>query len=187
MKKKLFVVLAVILILSAVAIPALAGPPDKVQGYWYYIPTKDPFLGAKLADGNMFLTVADAGYWTGTFNGDVDCSEVALPEDVLADKCGVSTDIGWVVIHSNDSWFYRGIVSLDPVTVDGKTGTLEMRVSGSRPDALAEWDGKWVITGGTGELAGLRGQGSWWGPGWLGDPAQYGVIPYSGNIHFEPE
>ena len=186
MKKILFVLLTVILILSAVAIPALAGPPDNAQGYWYYIPTKDPFPGAKFADGNMFLTIEDDGYWTGTFNGDVDCSVVALQEDVLAENCAVSTDIGWVVIHSNDSWFYRGIVSLDPVTVDGKTGALEMRVSGSRPDALAEWDGKWVITGGTGPLKGLRGRGTWWGLGYLGGE-DYGVIPYSGNIHFESE
>ena len=192
MKKKLFVLLAVILILSTVAIAASATPPENAQGYWYYRPTKDPFLGAKFANGNMFLTIADEGFWTGTFNGDVNCSE-DLPEieppDILAENCGVSTDIGWVVIHSNESWFYRGIVSLDPVTVDGKLGTLEMRVSGSRPDALTDWDGgKWVITGGTGELAGLRGQGTWSGPGWLGiDPNVYGVIPYSGNIHFESD
>lgn len=189
MKKKLFVLLAAICILFVVSIAALAGPPEDAQGYWYYLPSQPPEV-VKIVGDNTFLSIADTGYWTGTFNGDVDCSEFKAPEDDLAENCGESTDIGWVTIHSNDAWFYRGIVSLDPVTVDGKTGTLEMRVSGSRPDAEldedSEWEGKWVITGGSGQLEGLRGQGTWEGPGYLGG-ADYGIIRYAGNFHFESD
>ena len=49
--------------------------------------------------------------------------------------------------------------------MEGKSGTLEMSVVGKRPEGATEWEGKWVILSGTEELATLRGQGTWWGPG----------------------
>ena len=166
MKKKLFVLLAIVMVLSIVSITTFAGPPEDAEGVWYYRPTGPP--GEKFAGGNTFLTISDEGYWTGTFAGD-------------------STDIGKVAIHSKGHWIYKGVVTFASVTVAGKTGGLEMRVQGRRPNALAEWDGKWVITGSSGDLAGLQGQGTWWGPGWLGDPTVYGIVSYSGNIHFESD
>ena len=165
MKKKLLVLLVVVLVLSMLAIPALAGPPKDASGTWYYKGAKPPVI--RDANGNQIWKIWDEGYWEGTFEGD-------------------STDYGFVVIHSKGHWTYKGWVVLDPVTVDDKTGSLEMRVNGSKPNAAADWTGMWVITGGTGDLKDLRGQGPWWGPGWDGTDA-YGVIPYSGNYHFKPE
>jgi hypothetical protein len=89
------------------------------------------------------------------------------------------------VIHCNDKWSFNAIVTFDQVTVDGRTGTLEMSVVGWAPDSFSDWYGKWVITDGTDALANLRGQGTWWGPG-APDVGIQGDIYYEGNYHFEP-
>jgi hypothetical protein len=47
------------------------------------------------------------------------------------------------------------------------------------------WQGNWVILSATGELAGLHGQGAWWGPG-AGGPELPGLIYYDGTYHFKP-
>jgi hypothetical protein len=118
-----------------------------------------------VAGGNTFMLIADAGYWNGTITGD-------------------EVDTGDIIIHRRGHWQYWGLVSFASATVDGKTGGLEMRVQGRRPDATTDWVGTWLITGGTGGLEGIRGQGTWDGPGWQGDPLVHGVVAYSGNIHF---
>ncbi len=162
MKKKLFVLLMVLLALSMVSITALAGPPEKAEGLWQYQPF---ILDARVAGCNTFLTTFENGIWTGTFEG-------------------TSTEDGKVVIHCNGAWSYKAIVSFEGY-VDDKYGTLKMSVVGKRPDGLADWQGKSVILGGTGELANLRGQGTWWGPG-APAPEVWGDIYYEGNYHFEP-
>lgn len=162
MKKKLFVLLIVLLALSIVSISALAGPPEKAEGLWQYQPF---ILGAKLADCNTFLTTFENGLWTGTFEG-------------------TSTEDGKVVIHCNGAWSFNAIVSFEG-SVAGKSGTLKMSVVGKRPNAFSDWEGKSVILSGTGELAQLRGQGIWWGPGAAAE-GEWGDIYYEGNYHFEP-
>ena len=82
------------------------------------------------------------------------------------------------------NWSFKAIVSFEGY-VDDKYGTLKMSVVGTRPDGLADWQGKSVILSGTGELANLRGQGTWWGPG-APAPEVWGDIYYAGNYHFEP-
>lgn len=164
MKKKLFVLLIVLATFSLAAIPALAGPPQTARGTWLYIPT---LLGSRQVGCNTFLTTLEEAEWTGTFVGE-------------------SMEDGKVVIRCNGKWSFKAIISFHDLTVDGKTGTLRMSAVGRRPDALSDWTGKFVILSGTGELANLRGQGIFWGPGWLGDPTEQGVIYYEGNYHFEP-
>jgi hypothetical protein len=166
MKKKLLILIVVLLALSMIAIPTLAGEHHAASGTWWYRPSQPP--EEKMAGGNLHMKIADEGYWEGTFDG-------------------LSTDYGFAIIHRAGHWTYKGWVLLDPVTVDGKTGSIEMRVNGSRPDMFSDWTGMWVIIGGTGELENLRGQGTWWGPGWQGDPDFYGEIPYAGNYHFAPD
>jgi hypothetical protein len=176
MKKKLFVLLAVIMALTMVSVPALAGPPEDAGGDWYYMPAA---LGVKVAGDNTFLTITDVSNWNGTFHGQSEDCEVL-------EDCAVSEDYGTVVIHSSGDAFYKGVNIFPSVTVKGRTGRLEMRVNGLKK-AGSDWKGMWVITSGEGELAGLRGQGTWWGPGWQGDPEEWGEIHYSGKIHFDPE
>jgi hypothetical protein len=164
MKKiiQLLVVLSVIGLAFLVSSPALAGPPGTAGGLWQYRPV---MLGGSMSGCNTFAQTFEDGLWTGTFDG-------------------ISTEYGNVTIHCNGAWSFRSIVSFVG-SVDGKEGTFEMSVVGSRPDGLADWEGKFVILSGTGELANLRGQGIWWGPGSPG-PGLWGDIYYEGNYHFEP-
>ena len=166
-KRSLFLVTVLMVVLvSVLSVPAHAGPPENASGVWHYRPLGLPEV--KVAGGNTILTIKEEAYWEGTFDG-------------------VSEDHGTVVFYAAGHWIFQGWVEFDPVTVDGRTGSLTMRVIGSKPDAGADWAGTWVIIKGTGDLKGLQGQGTWWGPGWQGDPLVYGVIPYAGNVHFEPD
>jgi hypothetical protein len=61
--------------------------------------------------------------------------------------------------------------------------TVKMFVPSGRPDAMAEWRGRWRIIGGTADMEDTRGRGTWWGPGWLGDPEEPGVIYRDGEVH----
>jgi hypothetical protein len=162
-KKRVLTLVTMILILSTLSAPALAGPPTEVGGLWQYTPY---FVSVRMADGNTFLETFEEAIWTGDFDGE-------------------STEDGQVVIRASGSWSYKGIVSFEG-TVDGRSGTMEMFVAGRRPDGFSDWQGRFVILSGTGELASLRGQGTWWGPG-APDLGQQGDIFYSGKIHFEPE
>jgi hypothetical protein len=175
MKKRLFVLLAVIVVLSMASTPALAVPPEDAGGVWCYMPAT--LVVEKVVGGNQFWTTSDVGYWTGTFHSGVSPEDPAVSED----HCSA-------VLHSSGYLWGHCTVSFAAVTVDGQTGGLEMSVLLSQPYAGAEWDGKWVITGGTGDLNELRGQGTMSGPGYNPEePEDCGVIDYSGNYHFEAD
>jgi hypothetical protein len=166
MRKKLFVflfvVLVVIMVVSVMAIPALARSNGHAEGVWSYLPAGPPV--EDVIGPHTFMTLSDAGEWTGSITGHAD-------------------DFGEAVIHSAGPWYYWGTVPFESATVKGKTGGLMISVYGSRPNMAAEWEGTWEITSGTGDLAGVWGQGTWEGPGWQGDPVVPGLIYYSGKIH----
>ena len=144
-----------------------------VEGQWLYLP--DPFIDDRVVDGNLLVTVIDKAKWTGGF-------------------LGTSTDIGPAVFHASGSVNYEGTVSFEGKVLDDATstllgeGTLKISVAGSKSAKVGdEWQGKWVILSGTGNLEALRGHGSWWGPGYNPDiPTEYGVIDYDGKVHFAP-
>jgi hypothetical protein len=163
MKKALLTLLTTVVLVAMLALPAQAAQSTPVEGLWRYISTT---LDIKYANGNTFVTTHEDGIWAGGFSG-------------------TSTEAGLVVIHNSGFWSFNAIVSFVG-TVEGKTGTLEMSVVGKKPAGPgAQWEGKWVILSGTGELRNLHGQGTWWGPGASG-PGVWGDIPYAGQIHFAP-
>jgi hypothetical protein len=138
-------------------------PSTAVEGLLRYVPT---ILEVRIAGGNTFVITNEESIWEGAF-------------------VGTSTQTGnRVVIHASGQWFYTAISYFEG-TVAGKSGSLVMSFVGSRPEATAEWTGEWVILRGTGELAHLRGQGIFWGPGSPGD-GEWGDIFYAGTIHFDP-
>jgi len=153
----------VVVFLFSVVTPIQAGPPKTDSGDFWYIGT-----GAteRWAGCNLFLTITEVGVWTGIFTGS-------------------STDAGKVVLHCNGDWSVNELITFDFVEVDGKSGGLILSILGSRPNGVANWYGHWVIMEGTGELANLRGQGNWYGPGAAG-PGQWGLLNYDGKYHFEP-
>ena len=84
----------------------------------------------------------------------------------------------WVTHNhgTTDSWTHAlGVDTISPATVLGKTGTLIFMINGKTGEG-----GTWVIIGGTGDLANLRGQGTYASSG---NPY---VMSYEGQIHFEP-
>lgn len=87
--------------------------------------------------------------------------------------------------ESVTAWRAAGLYASDG-EVDGKFGTLQMSVNGKSPDVFTDWEGRWVILSGTGDLSTLHEQGTWWGPG-APDVGEWGDIYYAGRVHFEPE
>ncbi len=66
--------------------------------------------------------------------------------------------------------------------VDGRVGGMTMKATGKQDSTTCDpsgaiWYGKWVILGGTGELAQLHGNGEWTGPSFN--------LDYTGIIHFD--
>ena len=164
MKKKACMLVTVFMVVLALSVSVQAGPLTVAGGDWLYMPA---VVGMRTAGGNTFLELSEVGQWSGTFEGD-------------------STEAGTVVQHSSGYVFFKGVVSFVG-TVDGQSGTMEMSVVGSKADPTSDWEGKWVILGGTDGLSTLQGQGTWWGPGWSPlKPDEMGVIHYAGNVHFEP-
>lgn len=178
MNKKLFVLLAAVLALFLVTISAVASPSENAVGDWFYHPRSAETEFAVAGQNTIIHAVYDSR-WNGTFQGSEECM---VPEEV---DCAASVDYGKVIFHGTGRGNFAGWVEFPGVTVEGVTGSLEMRVNGTLPGPGSEWVGHWVITGGELHEGGLRGQGAWWGPGWLEVEGEWGVIHYSGNIHFE--
>jgi uncharacterized surface protein with fasciclin (FAS1) repeats len=108
---------------------------------------------------------------------------------------GPSTDYGLAIFHGQDPMSFIAASSFVEVAVDGKEGGLEMDSIGDRPDPSSDWWGEWVITNGTGDLEGLRGNGTFWGPGFPPpaggteecEDVEMGVIYYSVDDMYEVE
>ena len=105
---------------------------------------------SRVAGGNAFYTLTNTATTTGTFTGTLLCDERQL---VMSS--------GYAVIH--DTCVFTG-------SVDGHVGTAVLRLS----------QGHFVdVSGGTGDLANLRGQGTF-------QVNSDGSGTYSGGFHFDP-
>jgi hypothetical protein len=115
-----------------------------------------------------------------------------LQAQLIGDIVGTMTsDARWVIQHwvgpVQDPYMLQVVhstghivITVDPATIDGKTGTLTILFNQDVPTALA---GTWVIIGGTGDLKSLHGQGTWTIPGFVnGVPCQV----FEGQVHFDP-
>ena len=167
MNKKLFILLGVIMVLSTVSISGCAAAPEDERvsdGVWCYLPEFPPAYN-EWVGVNLYRTTTDIGEWTGIFEGE-------------------SVESGFIVSqYPTGRALFIAVVTFNSVDVGGKSGGLEMYVIGDRPDKKTDWEGTWVITDGTGELADLKGEGDWWGPGYQDYPEECGVIYYSaGNL-----
>jgi hypothetical protein len=161
-KKILLALLILSVILSMRSRSAPAGSATAASGLWRYKPRIEH---VRVVDSKAFFDTSAEGVWTGTF-------------------IGASTEVGQVVIHSSGIWSFSATVSFSRVTVDRKSGTLELSIVGERPDVSADWQGEWVILSGTGDLATLRGQGTWWAPA-VPEAAEWSIAYYGGQVDFE--
>ncbi len=177
MNRKLILIFSVLMVLSMASISALgalsSGRGHAASGVWCYLPTgvlpaelpAEEYLGDP---AKQFLSAAYISEWSGMFTG-------------------LSTDYGLAVAHDGVPILFIGTSSFTDVQVGRKVGGLEMDAIGDRPDATSDWRGRWIITSGSGDLEGIGGRGTFWGPGWPPPeggtaecPDGYGVIYYSG-------
>jgi len=154
-------VICMLALLSTLSMSVHATPPRPASGIWTYIPAD--MTPIKLADDNTFFEVKSIDIVTGTFDGP-----------------GAGVDV--LVLHSSGFWTGIGVATFEDCMVDGKSGTLVIRWAAHTTAETGLWSGQWVILSGTGDLANLRGQGTFWGP----EEAGGFTYPYSGWIHFDP-
>jgi hypothetical protein len=115
---------------------------------------------------------------------------VILESAIEADIDGTLSGEDWVetlrvVIHPNGRFTAHGTATC-ACTVDGKSGEVELVVSdtGQNVDGTPTFQGRYVITRATGELAGLQGVLDM--EGTLDLTTGLATITYSGQIHLHP-
>jgi uncharacterized surface protein with fasciclin (FAS1) repeats len=153
MRKKLIVsmivVLAVILVISALAVPAFAKKdlPGNADGIWCYLPgppnPADFDFGYRIGENDFFTGSYDSD-WSGIFTGSSQDNGLVIWRNFPADGPAMFVDL----------------ITFDSVEVGGKTGGLELYLYGERETNF--WSGSWFIAGASGELEGLEGRGQWW-------------------------
>lgn len=132
-----------------------------------YAQTAITSLDARAAGPNTILEQTSSGWISGTLNGTFD--------DELR-----------VVIHPNGKFNAQFTITC-ACTVEGKQGTLEIRATDTGqmtgPESAA-FAGRATITGGTGELADLRGNLEIMGT--INLVSGLAATSYSGKVRFHP-
>ena len=160
----------IVALLSTLSTPAHACTLIPAEGTWTYIPYVDYWCEV---DGNVFFSGYNVEEWAGTFEGSAN-------SDYMCFMVGATTfpppdfDSRWVV----------EIATFEECTVEGKTGGLMMLAYGKSGPPGTGWSGRWVILSGTGELEGIHGRGTFWGPGFAPPHVVPGELSYSGWIYF---
>jgi hypothetical protein len=155
------VVIAAIVVWSVLSTSG-STEPKSVKGSWSY-----EIIEARPAGAGATLTVVTGtsqGTWTRPFEG----TSTSVWKMETADSGAGSFE---------ETVSFEGFVEVEP----GKRrdGTLEILYVGERQDRESAFAGTWEIVGGEGELADLRGGGTF-----TSEPNSY-VVDYSGEIHFE--
>jgi Protein of unknown function (DUF3224) len=164
MMKRLLTVPLVLCALMLGATTAVAGPPEGASGDWTYVPDLAG-LTFRTAGNTTFVDGTEVSTFTGTF-------------------VGTSDDEFVVVCHQKGPESFMNFVKITidfTGEVDGRVGGLTMKATGKQDSTTCDpsgaiWSGKWVILGGTGDLADLHGNGAWTGPSF--------DLDYTGKVHF---
>jgi hypothetical protein len=149
--RKLVAIPLVVVAMAMVAVPAVAAPSIDVEGEWTYVPD---FWVVKEVGPNLFIEGTDVGTWTGSLEG--------------------TSEEEFVGVFHKDNGNYQGVMEFTG-SVLGVYGTMTIKTNGVLQDG--SWTGNWVIKHGTGDLAGVHGQGTFWGP-----PLD---LDYEGRVHFK--
>jgi hypothetical protein len=163
-----------------------ATTPISISGKWIGITSSIVGTNWRIAGANSFMEVYNQGtYVSGDILGSfeqtfVDIRHFSDPEIAQSLVRPVST---W----PETAYQWKDMVRSFEGTVLGVSGgftmLLEAKCYGNNLKGPTYYDteGTWVITGGTGDLAGVHGQGTWWHirTGFTGQE-------YEGQIHFEP-
>jgi hypothetical protein len=146
-------VLVVAALAAFVAANASAAPPSPVTGTFSVVNTT--ITSTRTAGGNTFITLTRTAVVSGTFTG-------TTIDEVL------------LVMHANGTTSLRGAGTCT-CAIEGRTGTFDYRFQGSGIFPTSG-SGHYVVTHGTGGLAGLHAQGPFSG--------DFFVANLGGRYHF---
>lgn len=163
--RRTFLLVAVVTLAATMFVPATAAEPTttghslskQAEGTWSWVNTTwDQWKTTN--KGGAYASGTEAGTWTGTFEGTAveTFGAQIFPDDTL-----------WALIEIA----FEG-------TVEDRAGTLQILTTAVLRDPDGTMHGRWTIISGTGELANLRGQGTWVYEG--ADPMDH--ASYSGII-----
>ncbi len=151
MRRSIVVLLVLAVALALAAVPVSAHPQPNASGTWDYELVGIPEI---LVDGStVIIRGQDIGEWHGTFEG--------------------FTEEDFVVICYPGVNLYRGEMTFTGSVEDEwgtwHEGTMVLKTRGTQysdtcEPSPAEWNGRWVIDGGTGGLADIDGRGTFHGP-----------------------
>ncbi len=180
MKQIAFLMVAVVLLLVLTIAPANAVTPIPVAGA--FVGTSYPVYGdIRYSGANVFTSTYVTGvYISGPMDGAYEQSTNIIwhfgnPQTV---NNLPANPMSWMGIPSFAVW---NIERTFTGTVYGKLGTLTMHLEAKFTYPTVTYpslEGSWIIISGTGELADLHGQGTWWN-----SPGQ--VLQYEGQMHFD--
>ena len=166
--KKILVAIAVVVAVAIVGIVVWASlansgstEPRSVEGTWSYEVTGSNSTGTGAV--TIFRTTKQ-----GTWEGDLDGTATSVQEAEA--KSGGAGSF-------EETVSFEGSVEVE--TGRRRDGTLEILCIGSRQDRESDWVGTWEIVEGEGELANLRGGGT------FTSVQHSSVVDYSGEIHFD--
>lgn len=142
-KSSLPLMMCIVALLSPLLIPAAHS--QTVEGTLEYT-YEDVYQ--EEAHGKTIFYALEHEWWTGTFDG--------------------TAHAVWIVILDEAGALTVDLLSTFTGTVNGKNGSLVIRLIGEKPSPEEDWAGDWEIIRGLGELVKLRGQGTWGGPGYEG-------------------
>ena len=154
------------LLLSATSGAAIAQEQVPVSGSFNYTPE----IFAQVPAGtSVFFDASEDEVWT----GDIEGTAVA-PFRMVITPNGV-----W------DAWLHA---EFEGTVLGEHDGTMTIASRYMRPSPDAHWTGEWIILGGTGDLEGVQGHGTAWGPGFDAENPEAGPdIFYSGVVVMPPE
>jgi hypothetical protein len=178
MKKILMLLLLVCLVLPIVV---FAGPPEEVEGYFYYTPTgcedekwaNDNYIGRECHDTGVYGTGLDGFSTAGDFHG----TSIEVYELVLH---GANPEADDPIFDEYKMGWYKGLVEFEGTVGDSSEGTMWIQYIGKSPGNMF-WSGTWRILGGVDGLVGIHGGGTW-GPS---TDLNY-FVHLEGQIHFTP-
>ncbi|HET9724725.1 MAG TPA: hypothetical protein VFR44_12915 [Actinomycetota bacterium] len=164
MRRTILLLAAIALMLAMVGTPAAAEPPVPATGVWSWVGGE--WNQVDLPSGGARFTGTEFGHWTGTF-------------------VGTSAESYKGVIMPNGT--LTALIRIEFTgSVDGAHGTLLMQTTVWAKSLVEPMTGRWVILGGSGDLANLRGQGAWIFESCDEDPPWRCYADYSGQVNIVP-